>query len=501
MGIPMASERVERTYRLEPLDSSGVFLGLGVVQCLLLGAGIAVSVSTLTAGVPLALAAIPVIAACAVSFTRVGGRATWEWGPLSIGWVWARASRGRRWVAPLPLWPTADGHAAPMPPCLDGLDIVDLEWRAGATLGAVRDRHRHTLTAVVPASGPQFVVEPRAEQERLLSGWGDLLGQYAVERGVVSHLSWSDLAQPSGMGEHVVWLDAGGRGVPNAAAADSYRDLLEFGTTTAISHQAVVTVTVTRERLSRHRASGEGADAALRRALITSVEALLRGLRSADLAASDPLTATGLQRLVRSRIDPVAARPKPRTGRLVERVATGAGLAAGPLAVEVDWRNVRVDGSFHRTWWIATWPRMAVAPSWLEPFLSGGGVTRSMTVYFQPVSTHQSRRRIERDLVKLDSDAVTKEEKGRRIDARHRRATQALLDREEELVAGFPEMGYLGLVTVSARTIDELEEHSEIVEQLARESGIDLRSLDARHDLGWAAALPLGLAPSTLLAS
>jgi hypothetical protein len=67
-----------------------------------------------------------------------------------------------------------------------------------------------------------------------------------------------------------------------------------------------------------------------------------------------------------------------------------------------------------------------------------------MTVYFQPVATHQSRRRIERDLVKLDSDAVTKEEKGRRIDARHRRATQALLDREEELVAGYPEMGYAG---------------------------------------------------------
>ena len=47
-----------------------------------------------------------------------------------------------------------------------------------------------------------------------------------------------------------------------------------------------------------------------------------------------------------------------------------------------------------------------------------------MTVHFRPVSTHQSRRRIERDLVKLDSDAVTKEEKGRRIDARHRRANR-----------------------------------------------------------------------------
>ena len=39
-----------------------------------------------------------------------------------------------------------------------------------------------------------------------------------------------------------------------------------------------------------------------------------------------------------------------------------------------------------------------------------------------------------------------------------------------------------------------------IVEQLARECGMDLRVLDARQDVGWAAALPLGLAPSTLFA-
>jgi hypothetical protein len=124
-----------------------------------------------------------------------------------------------------------------------------------------------------------------------------------------------------------------------------------------------------------------------------------------------------------------------------------------------------------------------------------------MTVVLVPVSTHQSRRRIERDLVKLASDAATKEDKGRRVDARHRRATQALLDREEELVAGYPEMGYAGLVSVAARSQEELDEQSEIVEQLARETGMDLRVLDARQDLAWAASLSLGLAPSTLLAS
>lgn len=496
----MATDRTERTYRLELLDTSGIFLGLGLVQCALLGSGIALGVATLTAGVPLPIAAAPVAAAAGMSFTRIGGHAMWEWLPLVAGWLWARARRRRRWDAPLHLWSSAE-RPAPMPPCLDGLDIVGIDWRAGAVLGAVRDRHRRTLTAVVPVSGPQFVVEPRAEQERLLAGWGDLLGQYAVERGVVSHLTWSDLAQPSGMGDHIAWLHSEDRGTLEPTAASSYRDLLEVGTASAINHQAVVTVTVAQERLSRHRSGHGGASEQLRRALVTSIEALLRGLRSADLAAADPLDPMGLQRLVRARIDPVGARPRPRRGRLVDRLALVRTPTAGPVVLEVEWRHLRVDGAFHRTWWIGTWPRLAVPPAWLEPFLSGGGVTRSMTVYFQPVSTHQSRRRIERDLVKLESDAVTKEEKGRRIDARHRRATQALLDREEEIVAGYPEMGYCGLVTVSARTLEELDEHAEIIEQLARENGMDLRVLDARQDIGWAAALPLGLAPSTLLAT
>ncbi len=137
----------------------------------------------------------------------------------------------------------------------------------------------------------------------------------------------------------------------------------------------------------------------------------------------------------------------------------------------------------------------------MEPFLASGAISRTVTVVLVPVSTHQSRRRIERDLVKLESDASAKEDKGRRIDARHRRATQALLDREEELVAGYPEMAYAGLVTVSARDLEELDEHGEIIEQLARENGMDLRLLDARQDLAWAAALPFGLAPNHLLAT
>jgi hypothetical protein len=491
---------VERTYRLEPLDTSGVFLGLGIVQCVLLGGGITLAVLAITAGVPVLLAAVPIVGAALASFGRVGGHAVWEWLPLLAGWAWTRLGRGRRWEAVLPLWVGGDAKA-PMPPCLDGIDIVGIEWRPSSDLGAVRDRQRHTLTAVIPVTGPQFVVEPRAEQERLLAGWGDVLGQFAVERGVVTHLAWSDLARPSGMDQHLAWTEGGPRGRAHRDAADSYRELVDAGTTTAISHDIVVTITVSRDRLGRHRSGSGNADEHLERALVTSTDALLRGLRTAGLATEEPLDASGIQRLLRLRIDPVSVRRRASKGRLIDRLALVRSSTAGPLVLDTSWSHVSIDSAFHRTWWIGTWPRLAVPPAWLEPFLSGGGLTRTMTVVLVPVPTHQSRRRIERDLVKLESDATTKEEKGRRVDARHRRATQALLDREEELVSGFPEMAYAGLVTVSAPDLDTLEEHGEIIEQLARENGMDLRLLDARQDIAWAAGLPLGLAPSTLVAS
>ena len=497
----MSVERIERSYRLEPLDPSGVFLGLGVVQCIFLGSGIVAAVLSLTAGLPLPVAVVPVAVTVAVAFARVGGQPAWEWVPLGVTWMWGRLRRGRTWLAPLPLLPAPDGSPVALPPCLTGLEIVEVAWRGSLSAGAVSDTVRHTLTALVRVSGPQFVVEPRAEQERLLAGWGDVLNQFATERGVVTHLGWSDLARPSGMNEHLAWLDERAESDAPEDAVESYRELIDEGTAAATSHDVVVTVTVARDRLGRRRAAESNPEDLLQRALAGAVDALLRGLRGASLTASDPLDVTALHCLLRARMDPTIAHNHPGVGRLVDRLQLVTGASSGPLASEVSWSSMQVDQAWHRTYWVACWPRLAVPPSWMEPFLSGGGITRTTTVCLMPVSTWQSRRRIERDLVKHESDAATKEEKGRRVDARHRRATQALLDREEELVAGYAEMAYVGLVTVTARNGDELDEHCEITEQLAREAGMELRSLDGRQDLAWAAALPLGLAPRTLVAT
>lgn len=494
----MATE--ERLYRLEPLDASGVFLGLGVVQCALLGTGMLLAVLAISAGLPVPVAALPLAAGAGASFARVHGHLAWEWLPLGVGWVWAGVGRGRRWAAPLPLWPTDAGRQPPLPPCLAGLDVIEVPWRPGTQLGAIRDKQTQTLTALVPvAGGPKFVVESGHEQERLLAGWGEVLSQFATEQSPVTHLGWSDLARPSRLAQHLAWLPDDPQGDQVPAALATYRELLEVSAMTAMTHDVVLTLTVGRDRLGRGNGGRRPHDR-LAHALTKAVDGLLRGLRSAGVETDTPLDPAGLHNLLRIRVDPTRG-VYPGRGRLAERLGLVAPSASGPLIVETNWRSVRIDAAWHRTWWVASWPRLAVPASWLEPFLSAdGAVARTMTVTMQPVPTHQSRRRIERDLVKLDSDAATKEEHGRRIDARHRRATEALLEREQELVAGYAEMSYVGLVSIAAASEDDLEEHAQIVEQLAHESGMDLRVLDGRQDLAWAAALPLGLTPRSLLA-
>jgi hypothetical protein len=481
-------------YRFDPADSSGVFLGLGVVQCVALGLGLAGAVIALSAGAPLPASALPLVAGLGLSFGRVHGRPAWEWVGLLGGWTLARLHRQRLWCAPVPLLGGEDAGAAPMPPCLAGVSVIEVPWRGRQRFGAVLDVTTGNLTAGVSLSGPAFSLAAASDQAGFLSGWGELIGAFCSEGSPVAHLAWHETSQPSDLGSHRAWLAEAASPGARPEAAASYRQLVSAVAGQARAHEVILTVTVSRDRLGPSGGSHE----ALRRAACSAVESVQRGAAAASLLASEPLSGAQWRGLVRDRVDG-AALPSSAGASLAGRLALVRSAAAGPVAVETGWDHLRVDGSWHRTYHVVSWPGTPVGPAWLEAFLTASGPSRTMTVVMVPVAPHRSRRRIERDLVKLDSDAVVREERGRRVDARHRRAVQALLDREAELVAGFPELSYVGLVSVSARSAAELEAGSEEVCQQAREAGMDLRCLYGRQDTAWAAALPLGVCPRVLL--
>ncbi len=57
----------------------------------------------------------------------------------------------------------------------------------------------------------------------------------------------------------------------------------------------------------------------------------------------------------------------------------------------------------------------------------------------------------------------------------------------------------LGLVTVSAPTLEELDAAARRIQQTARARGLGLRVLHGRQDVAWGATLPFGLAEPRLL--
>lgn len=488
----------ERTYRFDQLDESGFLLGLGALQLAAIGAGLVLAAVAVTAGLPGPLAGVPLAAGASVAFGRIQGRPLTEWLPVMVSWLVAGRLRGRSWHAPLALRRSAAGRPAPLPAPLGGLELVEAvsPWHRTATVGLVRDTVDGTLTAVVPVRGRDFALLERTEQEDQLSRWGETLATFARERGSVVRLGWSEFAAPVGLGDHRRWLtqvrstvEAHERPAEEQDAIDSYDELIESVRTMTSEHQVLVTVTVARSRLrSSRRREGD----ALTEATVSAVDSLLRGLRSAGLDPGTPLTLPEVATVLRWRSDPFDMRRRAdQRGHTIDLVDPSQ---AGPLEMKTEWSHMRTGGAVHRTFWIAEWPRLAVHADWLEPMLAySGNTTRSVTMLYEPVAPSASRRRIDRDSIKLESDATAKEDKGRRVTAQHRRTQRAVSEREHELVAGFVEFDYLGLVTIAARHLEDLDEDCDRVEQLAREHGLELRALDGRHDLAWAASLPVGL--------
>lgn len=497
------NDTTDRTFRFDQLDESGLLLGLGLLQLAVLGVGLFLSAVAISAGIPGPVAGIPVVVTAAVAFGRLHGRPLTEWLPVIVRWVASGRTRGRTWFAMLGMRRRSGrSRPIPLPPPLEGLRLIEADspWHRMAKVGLVEDSVDDTLAALVPVRGRDFALLERADQEELLNRWGEALAAFARERGTVVRLGWSEFAAPVGLGEHRRWLaqlpNRGGRKhrQEEQDAIDSYDELIESARLMTSEHQVLVTITVARGRL-RAAQRRRRRDDPLVEAAVGVTESLLRGLRNADVDPGTPLTVTEIATALRWRADPFAMR-----GRADHRQSTVELVdptQAGPLATKTEWSTLRTDGAVHRTFWIAEWPRLPVHADWLEPLLAySGTATRAITMIYEPVAPSTSRRRIDRESIKLESDATAKEEKGRRVNAQHRRNQLAVAEREQELVAGYVEFDYLGLLTVTASDDEELVEDCDRVDQLAREHGLELRPLDGRHDLAWATSLPVGLGVS-----
>jgi hypothetical protein len=510
-----ARER-EPNYQLGGSRPGGGLFGLDAGQVALLAAGFAAMVALSAASLSATAVAIGVTVAigCAgLALLPWQGRPAYAGVPVVTGFALRALRRRQRWMAPLPLLtgtPPAMGAEPPkggsspavLPAFLDGIKIVPVErprWAGGASrlepVGIAHDRIAGAWTAVLPVRGGPFALLDPTGQHQALAAWAELLSQFARESSPVLRLGWSIRSAPA---------QAGGRSEPpatgggmtaagNRRATASYRALLGSAVARVATHDPRVWISLDGRRLAR-RASNPP------QAALAAARVLADRARAAGLTVGEPLSPVELAETVRVQLDPslVDALAGVRRG-LSERTGLASPLAAvhaGPLSVDVGWDAVRVDDGWHRLLWVAQWPMLGLAPSWLDPLLLDVPCARTVTVLMEPVPARLSRRRITAESASIDTQITQRDQRAFRVPVQLARAHADLARRESELAAGFPEYGYLALIDVTAQSPAALDDGCAALTDLAARCGItELRPLHGRHDHALAVALALGRAP------
>jgi hypothetical protein len=482
--------RASVRYRFGDAARAGVLLGLSARQSLPLIAGVVWLTVLLVARQPLAG-----MAGLAVGGVAAFGR--WRRAPLYEVAVpggrllWNRLARRGPWVRSS-LLGAGPGWDDQLPAALAGLELlaVDVDWAARPVpVAVVRDRRAGAVSLVLAVNGAGFPIASLREQDALLAGWGAALAPLARARGPVSRVTWQEWAHPVGLAGHREFLASLDRPTGTPAAGD-YDELLAVQAPVTIAHDVLVTVTVDLRRVHRPRRTS-----LLRTAvdLLADETRLLAGrLESAGLRVEPPLSPLELTTAVRLRSDPSRARQLDSLRRSLAAAVGRGTLEWGPMAVDADWFHARVDGAVHRSYRIAGWPMLPVTADWLAPLLTSDAATRTVTVVLEPVPLARAAADANRQLTSIESDHAQKERHGFRLTARERRRQADVEGRERELAEGHPEFRHVGLVTVTAADLVELDEACGRVEQAAAQSMLDLRPLAARQAEGWVASLPLG---------
>ncbi len=512
-----ASESVRR-YRFGPLDRRGLLAGWRGGQAATVGAGLVVAVGALRAlpiAAALAVAVVAVGASLALATWPVAGRTGDEWLP-DVARHGTRVVLGRRWREG-PAASSASSSAGPrkVKGPFSALRILQVDAggdnpvvrmrgqasspRTGSGLAAVvHDPADRTYTAVMPASGPGFVLLGSNEKDRRIAGWAAALGTLARQGTPVHRVQWvartlpgesrtafggpqgaSGFAGPSGQ---VGRADAAGPGGPAGPAARSYEDLLDAARPSMRRHQVLLAMSVRGARQPMTlRPAGAAEHAAACAVLMREVADLRRRLSDADVNTAPALAPRALAAVMR------AGFSSSRWSWPEECGTTWP----WPVAGEVHWDAVRIDGTWHATYWVAEWPRTDVGADFLGPLLLAGEVRQSVAVTMEPLSPLEAARRTQQARTADVADAELRRKGGFLHTARRRREEEILADRELELADGHAPFRFSGYVTVSSDTQEQLEFSCARVEQAAGQAGMELRRCYGDQQRAFCFTMPL----------
>ena len=361
-----------------------------------------------------------------------------------------------------------------------GLSLCELAAGPGP-IGALLDERAGTAAALLRVRGGSFCLLDEVDKERKLGAWAAVLESVSSHRSSLVRLQWCQRALP---GDSLSQL----RHLQRAGDVDSpgfagHVALLERVGARSWRHETLLLVAVrcrVRARGRQGLLSDEDAEA-----LRNEVRSLRAQMRNVGLVCEGVLDRTGA----------VAA----LGAFLVPSLDRHPGAHPWPLALEEHWADVRADGSWHRTYWVAEWPRSSVGPDFLSPLLIGTG-RRSFSVVMAPVPPERAERDAQSSRTAQVADARLRAQGGFLETARQRRQAEALEGREERLVDGRGVFKLSGYFTVSGADKAGLESACSDLERAAGAAKVCLRLLygQQKEALTWRLPVREGLVTSSL---
>jgi hypothetical protein len=470
----------------------GILMGLRLGQVALLAAAVLVGVLALFTGVfpgPARGLAFGVTAALVLlAVAQVDGRPAYAWLAVRTGHA-LRGVRGdtaihRPVVHPRgrKLRPEAGitGAAGLLPGRAAAITVREVDG-----IAYLLHPHDGTVTAVVEVTSPEFLLRDPVDRNARVAGWGRVLAS-ATRTGAIRQVHLLERSIPddgSALSDYTrehLTTDP-----QQLTLADAYTDLVWELRGGADRHESflAITIDINATRGSRDRKNPD----VVSRTWQQEFAVLRRLLPSAGLDVVRELDTHGIARLVRTGYDPSAVLRLPRDCDLDL-------TDAGPVGGRDAWDHLQADGAFHAVLWVAEWPRAHVAADVLWPIVFPSGVQRTLSLFYRPFTRVQSEAAIRAKHSEIIQSSWLKDKLGRVETLADSKELDDVLTRESELLAGHGEVGLLGMITVTAATLADLDDAVSTVHAAATQASMDVRRLYGQQLQAFtAAALPLGI--------
>lgn len=165
--------------------------------------------------------------------------------------------------------------------------------------------------------------------------------------------------------------------------------------------------------------------------------------------------------------------------------------AIAPKETEVDFGFFRIDNNLYRSFFVSSYPRY-VDPSWLEPLISFDH-TLDISMFIYPSQSKGILDDLKTKVAEMEATIQTDLDRGRDIDPTVQVALDDALSLQEQLAKGSERFFRLGLyITLPAKTKEELENASKLLESTLGALSIGAKSLNLQMEEGFNSTLPLG---------